>query len=74
MENVSKGAKELIKKILVPTDKRMSLADIFQDAWILKEAHTSPLKLSFAKLTNFSKYSKMKKLAATYIATQLSEK
>ena len=32
------------------------------------------LKLNFGKLANFSKFSKMKTLAVTYIASQLSDK
>ncbi len=59
MKAVSKAAKDLIGKILQPEYKRISATDIFNDPWIIKESSKGPLKLSFSKLLNFSKYSKV---------------
>lgn len=59
MKTVSKAAKDLIGKILQPESKRMSATDIFNDPWVLKETSKGPLKLSWRKLLNFSKYSKV---------------
>jgi len=56
---VSKPAKELISKILVPDSKRIIIQDIYNDPWILKESTKNPLKLTFGKLQNFSKFSKV---------------
>ena len=59
MKTISKAAKELIRKILQPENKRIAAADIFNDPWILKESSKGPLKLNVNKLTNFSKVSKV---------------
>lgn len=59
MKTVSKSAKDLIVKILQPDIKRISAQDIFNDPWVLKEAHKTPLKLVFSKLASFSKFSKV---------------
>lgn len=72
MEDISSECKDLIKKILLPMDQRLSIEDIFKHPWMNKDLPAKPLKLSFGKLMNFSKFSKIKKLAATYIASRMS--
>jgi hypothetical protein len=79
MEGVSEGAKSLIARILVPDSKRITCEEIFKDPWILEESSKTPLKVDFTRMVSFSKFSKvplnlpqLKKIAATYIATQLS--
>ncbi len=64
MKNISKPVKELITKILQPESKRISAIDIFADSWVLKENSRVPLKLSYSRLSNFSKYSKVNQLLA----------
>jgi hypothetical protein len=59
MKTVSKNAKELIQKILQPEGKRISIADIFNDPWVIKESSKGPLKINFNKLSSFSKFSKV---------------
>jgi calcium-dependent protein kinase len=59
MKTVSKSAKELIVKILQPENKRISIADIFHDSWILKESPKNPLKPNFSRMSSFSKFSKV---------------
>lgn len=59
MQSVSAAAKSLITKILMPEGKRLTADEIFQDPWILKEASQKPLKLSFSRMLNFSKFSKV---------------
>lgn len=36
MKTISKSAKELISKILLPEGKRIAIADIFNDPWVIK--------------------------------------
>lgn len=81
MDGVSSECKDLIQKILVPADKRYTIDQIFNHPWMLKELSNKPLKVSFGKVQSFSKFSKvfiwfkkLKKLAATYIASRMSEK
>lgn len=59
MKTVSKAAKDLIQKILLPEGKRISIGDIFNDPWVLKESNKSPLKVSFNKMSSFTKFSKV---------------
>ena len=59
MKTVSKSAKDLIQRILQPDNKRISLQDIFNDPWVMKETAKNPLKLTFSKLSNFTKFSKV---------------
>ena len=72
MDSISPAAKHLIQKILLPDGKRMTCEDIFRDPWVLKQHSKTPLKVNFSRMSSFAKFSKIKKLAATYIATQLS--
>ncbi len=74
MTNVSSALKDLIKKILVEDDKRLTIKQIFDHPWMSSKASNAPLKLNFGKMSNFSKFSKLKTLAVTYIASQLPEK
>jgi hypothetical protein len=62
MKTVSKGAKDLLQKILLPESKRISVVDIFNDPWIQKESNKGPLKINFNKLVAFSKFSKVVQL------------
>jgi hypothetical protein len=59
MKNVSQEAKSLISRILLPDAKRMTCEDIFRDAWVLKEAAKTPLKVDFSRMVGFTKYSKV---------------
>jgi hypothetical protein len=62
MKTVSKGAKDLLQKILLHEGKRISIVDIFNDPWIQKESNKGPLKINFNKLVTFSKFSKVVQL------------
>ena len=59
MKHVSKPAKDLIQKILLTDEKRITTGEIFNDQWVLKETSKVSIKVSFAKLSNFSKFSKV---------------
>jgi len=59
MDGVSAECKDLIQKILVPAEKRMTVDQIFNHPWMLKELSSKPLKVSFSKVQNFSKFSKV---------------
>lgn len=72
--NVSKEAKDLISKILRPADQRLTLEEIFSHPWMSQDVPSTNLKVSFRKMHEYSKFSKLKKLTATYVASQMSEK
>jgi len=52
----------------------LTIKQIFEHPWMTAKASNTPLKLNFSKMANFSKFSKLKTLAVTYIASQLPEK
>lgn len=59
MKGVSKEAKDLIARILQPADKRISIKEIFEHPWMNVNLPTTSLKLSFRKMHEFSKFSKV---------------
>jgi hypothetical protein len=58
-DGVSAEAKDLIEKILVPADKRITLEGIFSHPWMSKKVPTTNLKVSFRKMHEYSKFSKV---------------
>ncbi len=74
---VSDEAKNLICYMLTSAEKRLSAEQVLQHDWFKiqegKEESHAPLKLNFQALKNFRNAEKMKKVALTYIASQLSE-
>jgi hypothetical protein len=48
------------------------LDEIFKHPWVLqKSSPKKHIKLNFKKLTKFAKFSKLKTIAVTYIASQM---
>ena len=75
MKHVSADLKDLIKKILVPANERITMEQIFQHPWMkAAELSKANLRLNFGKIINFSKYSKLKTFAVSYIASQMPGK
>lgn len=75
MKKISSELKDLIKRMLVPAKERISIKEIFDHPWMKQEQiNKSLLKLNFGKIINFSKYSKLKTFAVSYIASQLPSK
>lgn len=64
----------MLKKLLAKEADRPNAAEAFEHAWLKKKQNAPFIKLNFNKLASFSKFSKMKTLAVTYIASQLPEK
>jgi serine/threonine protein kinase len=59
MKKVSTLLKELIKKILVKPNERLTLKQIFEHPWMTAKLEKEPLKINFTKMSNFSKFSKV---------------
>jgi hypothetical protein len=51
--------KDLIKRILVPADKRITADEILAHPWMTKQLPAISLQLDFKKLKNFSNFSKV---------------
>lgn len=73
-KNLSSEVKDLIKRILVPAEKRLTIEEIMVHPWMTKPAPQTKLTIDFKKMRNFSSFSKFKTMIMTYIATQLPEK
>ena len=74
MQEVSLLLKDLIKKILQPREKRIKIEEIFSHPWMKINPKSTPLSIDFSNLIKFSKFSKLKEIAASYIASQLTAK
>jgi calcium-dependent protein kinase len=72
MEVVSLFLKDLIRRMLKPAEERITLDQIYQHPWMNVKIHKSTLKVDFRIMANFSKFSKIKTIAATFIASQLA--
>lgn len=72
---VSALVKDLIKKILVKPSQRLAASQRLNHEWMQKKLalNDAALKLNRKSLKNFYQYSKLKKAALFYIASQLSE-
>ncbi len=74
MNNVSLLLKDLLKKMLKPANERISIEDIYRHPWMTVKVNKAPISIDFKTIANFSKFSKIKALAANYLATQLTAK
>lgn len=74
-KHVSKGAKDLIKKMICPVDERLTAREVLEDPWMKEvgSADEQPLPVNFGSLKNFRNSEKLKKATLTFIATQCSE-
>lgn len=74
MADVSLLAKDLIKKILAPAQKRITIEEIFNHPWMRIPPKKLKLKIDFSQMACFSKFSKLKEMVAIYIASKQSAK
>ena len=74
MKEVSLFLKDLIKRILKPANERLSIDKIFKHPWMTVKINKPPIHVDFKVMLNFSKFSKIKTIAATYIASQMAAK
>jgi hypothetical protein len=59
MKNLSQELKDLIGKMLQPEKKRITMEEIFSHPWMMTNLGKTNLRLSFGKMMNFAKYSKV---------------
>ncbi|CAK88109.1 unnamed protein product (macronuclear) [Paramecium tetraurelia] len=71
---VSDGAKDLIANMITTPDKRFKASQVLQHKWMKeKNKPNKELKLNYGALKNFTGSNKLKKVALTFIASQLNE-
>ena len=65
--------RDLISKILVPVEKRLTLEQILQHPWIQKGNEVKQLEptLDYKKMRKFAGYSRLKAVVLAFIASQL---
>lgn len=82
MNKISNELKDLIKKILVPVEERITIDEILDHPWMTGQTKSEPLKLDFGRIKSFSSYSRViifvikqfKKVISAYIAAQVPQK
>lgn len=60
MKGLSADLKDLIKRILVPENQRISIDQILNHPWMTGKRNEVPLKLNFSKMKQFSEFSKVR--------------
>ncbi len=68
MEDVSLLLKDLIKKMLAPVEKRITIQDIFKHPWMKVSPKKTKMSIDFSSMVCYSKFSKLKQIAASYLA------
>lgn len=74
MEDVSLLLKDLLKKMIAPLDKRITIQQIFKHPWMKVQPKKTKLSVDFSSMVRFSKFSKLKQIAASYMAMQMNTK
>ena len=75
-DDISEDAKNLIKKMCCPPDKRLTAEQVLQETWVKDNAPNSTKKIIPIKPDGFKNYAnsnKLRKAVLTYIASRLSE-
>ena len=75
-DEVSAEAKDLIKQLLCPQDKRLTAKQAIKHPWLQKytgDEKMEPTKFRIDKLKNFNKTSKLKKAVLTYMASRCTD-
>lgn len=70
MSDISLLAKDLIKRILLPADKRITIEEIMKHPWVRIPAKKIKIKIDFQPIIRYSKFSNLKKIVALYVASQ----
>ncbi|KRX01612.1 Protein kinase-like domain [Pseudocohnilembus persalinus] len=74
-QGVSTAAKDIIRKMITKPSQRATPEQLLNDPWMkedIKNKHKN-LSLNFNALKNFTQHHRLKKVALTFIASQLSE-
>ncbi|KAL4472084.1 hypothetical protein ABPG72_001082 [Tetrahymena utriculariae] len=73
--SVSQEAQDLIRKMITTPDKRLKSFEVLNHPWMKQDIKQKGknLPLNFNALKNFTQHHKLKKVALTFIASQLSE-
>ncbi len=73
MSNVSLLLKDLLSKMLKPASQGLRIEEIYKHPWMtVKAANKAAIMIDFKPMANFSKFSKIKAIAATYLASQMT--
>lgn len=74
-KGVSEGAKDLIRKMLVPAEERLDSAQVLDHPWMKAgQKGEQQLNISYDKLKSFVKNNKFKQASLQYLASQMDEK
>lgn len=74
MNDLSLLVKDLLKKMLSPAKQRISISQIFNHPWMKIPAKKIKINVDFSHMIKFSKFCRLKQIAASYIASQMTAK
>lgn len=72
-KNHSSEVKDLIQKILVKADTRITMAGILEHPWMKRRIIDENMKINFINLQIYQKCCLLKKIMISYIVSQLNE-
>ena len=72
-KHVSEAAKDLIRNMLCPVEKRFSAEEVLNHPWFKKDSSEIKGELNISKLKEYVKTNKLKKVVVSYIVTQTDE-
>lgn len=72
-KHVSDLAKDLIKNMLCPVEKRFSAQDVLNHPWFEKDSSDIKGEINLSKLKDYVKANRLKKVVLNYIVTQTDE-
>jgi hypothetical protein len=74
MKNISQLFQDLLRKILVERDKRLTIEEILRHPWMSINSKKTRFNIDYSSMIKYSKYSKLKQIAARYLAMQMTAK
>lgn len=72
-KHVSESAKDLIRNMLCPVEKRYSAAEVLKHSWFEKDSPDVKGEINLSKLKDYVKANRLKKVVLNYIVTQTDE-
>lgn len=74
LQHLSLLSKDLLKKMLSSEDRRIQIDQIFKHPWMVVPQKKIKIKVDFSYIARYHQFSKLKQIAACYLATQMTMK
>lgn len=74
LKHLSLLSKDLLKKMITIADRRIPIDQIFKHPWMIVPQKKIKMKVDFSYIARYHQFSKLKQIAACYLATQMTIK